>query len=248
MCRKFRVAKNSMAKRCFVCLAVRKNFSREPCCAVFQKTVGNQKAYGQERSVMIFRRKFYVAQRRNISLGNPLVFQYFRVSKKNITIDGWGGVLGGNHGFPSKLLCFTVPNFRGATILFFRMVGVSKNFMPKKGKSQLSVENLLSHIMEELDGRTFLCFKRILVLGIFMDKGRKCQIFPSILLCLTVPKIFVVESFSVSLISGFQKLFGKRGREYHGLPSNFFCVTMPKKFLVEPFCVSVFFGYPKFNA
>ena len=118
-------------------------------------------------------------------------------------------MLGRNHGFPSKLLCLTVPKFREVTILFFRMLGVSKNFMPKKGNSQLSVENLLSHSTEKHQGRTFLCFKKILVLEIFLDKGggRVSGLSVKIFLSHHSPQIFVLEPFSVSLVSSMEKLY-----------------------------------------
>ena len=48
-----------------------------------------------------------------------------------------------------------------------------------------------------------LCFRKILAAKKFMDKragGREYQKFPSKFFCLTVPKNFVGEPFSVSLI------------------------------------------------
>ena len=42
------------------------------------------------------------------------------------------------------------------------------------------------------------------MLGIKEEEGEGFQVFPSKLFCLTVPKIFVGESFSVSLISGIE--------------------------------------------
>ena len=49
-----------------------------------------------------------------------------------------------------------------------------------------------------------LCFRKFPVAKKFMDKrGRgEYQDFPSEVFCLTVPKIFVGEPFTVSLISG----------------------------------------------
>ena len=50
-----------------------------------------------------------------------------------------------------------------------------------------------------------LCFRKYPVAKKFMDKGGEYQDFPSKIFCLTVPKNFVGESFSASLISGIEK-------------------------------------------
>ena len=52
-----------------------------------------------------------------------------------------------------------------------------------------------------------LCFKKFPVAKKFMDKGEKGSIktFRRIFFRLTVPRIFVGESFSASLISGIEK-------------------------------------------
>ena len=54
-----------------------------------------------------------------------------------------------------------------------------------------------------------LCFRKIPVAKKFTDKmgGGECQDFPSKIFCLTVPKIFVVEPFSPSLMSGIEKIY-----------------------------------------
>ena len=54
-----------------------------------------------------------------------------------------------------------------------------------------------------------LCFGKFPVAKKFMDKrGGEYQKFPSKIFCLTVPKIFVDESFSVSFISGIENVYG----------------------------------------
>ena len=47
---------------------------------------------------------------------------------------------------------------------------VSKNFMPERGISRFSVENLLSHSAEKLRRGTILCFTKLLVSKKLMDK------------------------------------------------------------------------------
>ena len=77
------------------------------------------------------------------------------------------------------------------------------------------MDNLLSHSTEKLRTGTFLCFTKFLVSKKFMDKrgggGREYHDFLSKIFCLTVPKIFVGEPFSVSLTSGIEKFFAYQG-------------------------------------
>ena len=62
--------------------------------------------------------------------------------------------------------------------------------------------------------------------------------FPSNNFCLTVPKIFVGEPFSVALISGIEKVWIGRG-EYQDFPSKNFCLTVLKISLWESFTVAL---------
>ena len=63
----------------------------------------------------------------------------------------------------------------------FHYFQVSKKFMPIKGISRFSKENLLSHSTEKLRRGTFPCFTKFLVSQKFMDKkgedGRSITIF-----------------------------------------------------------------------
>ena len=63
----------------------------------------------------------------------------------------------------------------------------------------------------------------------------ECQDFPSKVFCLTVPKTFVGESFTVAIFSGIQKVW-LRGVEYRDFPSKKFCLIVPKNFVGKPFC------------
>ena len=61
-----------------------------------------------------------------------------------------------------------------------------------------------------------LCFRKIPVAKKFLDKRwggevSRCQDFPSKVFCLTVPKNFVGEPFSVSLFSGVEKIRASEG-------------------------------------
>ena len=115
----------------------------------------------------------------------------------------------GYHDFPLNNFRLTVPKKFVEERVCFRKFRVSKNFMPQRGISRFSIENLLSHSTEKLRRGTLLCFTKILVSKKFMDKrgGGEYHDFLSKLFCLTVPKNFAGEPFSVSLISGIEKFY-----------------------------------------
>ena len=52
----------------------------------------------------------------------------------------------------------------------FHQFRVSKNFMPKRGKSRISIENLLSHSSDKLHRGTILCFTKLPVSKKLMGK------------------------------------------------------------------------------
>ena len=85
--------------------------------------------------------------------------------------------------------------------------------MPMRGNSRFSIENFLSYSTEKFCRGTLPCFTKILVSKSFMDKrgGRECHDFLSKFFCLTVPKTFVGEPFSVSLISGIEIFYAYEG-------------------------------------
>ena len=61
-----------------------------------------------------------------------------------------------------------------------------------------------------------------------------------------MPKNFVVEPFSVSLIAGTEKVWIREGvGEYQDFPSKINCLTVPKLFVEEPFRVSLIAGTEK---
>ena len=70
-----------------------------------------------------------------------------------------------------------------------------------------------------------------------LERG-EYQGFPSKVFCLTVPKNFVGEPFSVSLISGVEKIRASEG--YVTIFRRiFFCLTVPKNSVGEPFSLSI---------
>ena len=79
-----------------------------------------------------------------------------------------------------------------------------------------------------------LCFRIFPEAKKFKDKKGEYHDFSSKDLYLTVPKTFVVEPFTVSLISNIEKFLCFRWL-CHDIPSKIFCLTGPKLFVEEPF-------------
>ena len=96
-----------------------------------------------------------------------------------------------------------------------------------------------------------LCFRKFSIVKKLMDeRAGEYQEFPSKTFCLTVLKFLVRETFSVSLISGMEKLFASVGYvTIFDFLSKFFCLTVPKNFVGEPFCAAFhkIFGREKVN-
>ena len=61
-----------------------------------------------------------------------------------------------------------------------------------------------------------------------------------------MPKIFLVEPFSVSLITGTEKVWIRGGGEHQEFPSKTFCLTVPKTSVGESFTVAIISGIEKF--
>ena len=119
-----------------------------------------------------------------------LCFRKFPVAKKFVDKGG------GEHDFPSKTFCLTVPT--------------------------------------SLGHRKYLCFRRL------------CHDFLSKIFCLTVPKIFVGESFGVSLLRVSKNFMLQRVMSQFFV--EFFCLTVPTKFVVEPSSMSLVWGIEKIYA
>ena len=62
--------------------------------------------------------------------------------------------------------------------------------------------------------------------------------FPSKTFYLTVPRNFVGKPFSVSLLSGAEKVWIRERGEYQDFLSKIFCLTVPKNFVGEPICAA----------
>ena len=96
-----------------------------------------------------------------------------------------------------------------------------------------------------------LCFRKFPVARKFMNKrGGGVSRFSVEFFCLAVPKNAVGEPFSLSLLSGIEKIW-MRGwglGECQDFPSKFSCLTVPKIFVGQPFRVSLISGIENFYA
>ena len=111
--------------------------------------------------------------------------------------------------FCRVFLSHTAKNSRRGALLCFRMLRVSKHFMPKRGISRLCFEKLLSHSTEKLRRWTLLSVTKWYPKNSWQRGGREYHNFSSKIFCLTVLRNFVGESFVVSLISGIENVWDK---------------------------------------
>ena len=108
-----------------------------------------------------------------------------------------------------------------------------------------------THSIEKFRRGTLLCCvsKNFRSRKSLWIRGGEYQDFPSKIFCLTVPKNFLGEPFSVSLISGIEKFYASEGYvTIFDFPSKTFCLTVPKIFVGEPFSVSLNSAIEKFYA
>ena len=78
------------------------------------------------------------------------------------------------------------------------------------------------------------------------EVGRVSRISVENFLSHGAEKIQRGESFSISLISGNEKVWMKRGGEYQDFPSKIFCLTVPINFVGELFSVSLILRIERF--
>ena len=147
--------------------------------------------------------------------------------------------------FLSKIFCLTVPKISvgGESFSVSLILGTEKVWIRGAGEYHDFLSKFLSHCTDIFHWRTlWCCFRKILLSKIFMHRrGGHHGFFGSF--CLTVPKNFVGEPFSVSLISGTEKVW-IRGGSIKIFRRKFF-VSVPKISVGEPFSVSLISGTEK---
>ena len=140
-----------------------------------------------------------------ISVGNS-----FTVAKISGIEKVWIRERGEYQEFWSKIFCLKVPkSFIGEPFSVSLISGTEKVWITRGvGISRFSVEIFLSHSAETFRRGTFQFVTNFGYRKNLDNRGEgECQDFPSKTFCLTVPKIFVGELFSVSLISGTEKVW-----------------------------------------
>ena len=117
----------------------------------------------------------------------------------------------GYHDLCSKFLSHDTEKFCWGTIQCIKKFRLSRKFFAWEGDITILCRKFLFHSTEKLRRRHFLCFKKILVSKIFMHRRGGGIMVLSKFFCITGPKNFVGEPFSVSLISGIEKFYAYEG-------------------------------------
>ena len=114
--------------------------------------------------------------------------------------------------FSSSFFCLPVRKYfveQPFCAAFHKISGSENVYGSEGGVSRVSVETFLSHSVETFRRGILYCCKNFGYRKSLDKMGGKHD-FSSKNFCLTVPKNFVGESFSVSSISGFEEMLGIR--------------------------------------
>ena len=129
-------------------------------------------------------------------------------------------------------LSHSAEKFRRGNLQYVTNFGLWKDFMLQRVMSRFCVENFLSHSAEKFRrGALLICVSEIFWyrknLWIRGGRAREYHDLLSKIFCLTVPKNFVGETFSVSLISGIERFYASES--YATIfCRNFFCLSAEK--------------------
>ena len=98
-------------------------------------------------------------------------------------------------------------------MLCFRKFPVAEKFLDKRGSIKILRRKIFVPQCREISkgNPSVLCFRKFLVANKFTDKKGEYQDFLSKSFCVTLPKKFVSEPLSVSLISGIEKFYASEG-------------------------------------
>ena len=114
--------------------------------------------------------------------------------------------------FPWKIFCLTVPkNFLVEPFSVSLITGTEKVWIRGGGASGFTVENFLSHSAENFRRAIPQCCNNFGYRKSLDKKGGGHQDIPSKIFCLTVPKNFVGQSFTVAIKSGIEKIWIRVG-------------------------------------
>ena len=118
----------------------------------------------------------------------------------------------GYHDFPLKNFLLTVRKISSSKPYVSQKIsGIEKLYAEEGNITIFYKKNCCLTVPKILRRGTLLCFRNFLVSKKLMDKRgegrREYHDFPSKNVCLTVPKNFVGETVSVSLISGIERFY-----------------------------------------
>ena len=155
--------------------------------------------FAHNSGVTFFSRKFFVSQYRKLSWESLQCLENFRVSKKFMDNTGY-------HVSPSKILSLTEPKVCvKESYCFWENFWFRKVFTDEKGGViHFSVEKNMVSQCQKLSWESLQCLEKFRFSKNFMHYTGY-HVFPSKILCLTVPKIFVGIPSMFQKNSGIEK-------------------------------------------
>ena len=154
----------------------------------------------------------------------PLLLHYFRVPRK------FGEEVGGISRFHVEFFCLKLLKFSVGESSIVALISGTQKFWKGGGGgvSRCSVESFLSHIAENFRRGILYCCFNFAHRKSLEKRWAEYQDSTSNFFCLTVPKYFVVEPFSISIISGIEKVSIRGGVSRFSV--EFFFVSHCRKF------------------
>ena len=176
-----------------------KNFRRVIlyCCIIFRYRKSLEKRGVSRFSVEIFWSHSAEKFRRGI-LYCCINFGY----RKSLDRRG-GGVVSR---FSVEIFCLTVAKTFVGESFFVVLISVTEKFWRRGGVSRFYVENVLSHSAENFRRGILYCCNNFGYRKSLDKRGGGYRVFPYKFFCLTVPEIFVGESFTVVIFSDTEKV------------------------------------------
>ena len=146
--------------------------------------------------------------------------------------------------FLSKIFCLTVPKVFVEEFFTVAVISGTGNVGIRGGSIKIFRRNLLSHSAEKYRRGFLYCCINFGYRKCLDNKGGVSRLSVENF-CLTVPKIFVEEFFTVAVISGTGIVGIRRGGGVSRFSVEIFCLTVPKIFVGNFFTVALFSGIEK---
>ena len=173
------------------------------------------------------------------------VGESFTVALNSCSEKVYGQQGGGEYqDFLPKNFCLTVPKIFVEEFFTVAAISGTGNIDIRRGVSGFSVEIFFSHSAEIFRRGFFYCCINFGYRKSLDNKGGVSRISVENF-CLTVPKVYVRESFTNALISGSEKVWIGGEGEQQDFPPNVFCLILPKICVGESNTVAVVSGSEK---